>query len=80
MDASISVNENAFGGEPLRAVIGDGIAVVEMTMLDGVELDLAVVIEACRKPTLGMDRLDGREVAIGDAKRFVRGCELDAVA
>ena len=59
---------------------GDGIAVVEMTMLDGIKLDLAVVVEACRKPTIGMDGLDDREVAIGYAKRFVWGCELDAVA
>src|SRR5437016_9725815 len=51
-----------------------------MTMLNDVELDLAVVIEACKKPTAGMDGLDGREVAIRDAKRFVWGCELDAVA
>src|SRR5580700_7655919 len=74
------MNENAFGSEPLRAVTGDGIAVVEMTMVDGVELELAVVVETRRKPTVGMDDLDGREVAIGDAKRFVWGCELDAVA
>ena len=80
MDPSVSMNENAFGGEALRAVTGNGIAVVEMTMLDGAELDLAVVVEACRKPTIGMDGLDDREVAIGDAKRFVWGCELDAVA
>jgi hypothetical protein len=74
------VNENAFGGEPLRAVTGDGIAVVEVTMPDGVEFDPAVVVEACRKLTVGMDGLDRREVAIGDAKRFVWGCELDPVA
>ena len=59
VDPSVSVNENAFGSEPLRAVTGDGIAVVEMTMLVGVELDLAVVVEACGKPTIGIDRLDG---------------------
>src|SRR5580698_5250124 len=80
VDPSVSMNENAFGGEPLRAVTGDGIAVVEMTMLNGVEFDLAAVVEACRKSTVGMDGLDRREVAIGDAKRFVWGCELNAVA
>ena len=58
---------------------GDGIAVVEMAMLDSVELDLAVVLEACGDPTIGMDRLDGGEVAIGNAKRFVGCGELDAV-
>jgi hypothetical protein len=26
VDPSVSVNENAFGGEPLRAVTGDGIS------------------------------------------------------
>jgi hypothetical protein len=74
------VNENAFGGEPLRAMTGDGITVVEMTMLVGVELHLAIVVEACRKPTVGMDGLDDREIAIGDAKRFVGCRELNAVA
>ena len=80
VDAGIGVNENAFGGEALGAVTGDGIAVVEMTMLAGVEFDLAVVVEAGGKATIGMDRLDGGEVAIGNAKRFVGGGELDAVA
>jgi len=32
VDAGIGVNENAFGGEPLGAVTGDGVAVVKMTM------------------------------------------------
>ena len=49
-------------------------------MLAGVELDLAVVVEACRDPTIGMDRIDGREVAIGNAKRLVGRGELDAIA
>jgi hypothetical protein len=64
VDPSVSVNENAVGGEPLRAVTGDGIAVVEMTMLDGVEFDLAAVVDACRKPTIRMDGLAGREVVL----------------
>jgi hypothetical protein len=46
VDAGIGVNEDAFGGKALGAVTGDGVAVVEMTMLAGVELDLAVVVEA----------------------------------
>ena len=46
VDPSVSVNENAFGGETLGAVTGDGIAVVKMAMVVGVELDLAVVVEA----------------------------------
>jgi hypothetical protein len=61
-------------------VTGHGVAVVEVTMLARVEFDLAVVVEACREPIIGMNRLDGREVAIGNAKRFVGRGELDAVA
>jgi len=59
VDASIGVNENAFGGEALGAVTDDGVAVVEVTMLAGVELDLAVVVEACREPTFRVRLLVG---------------------
>ena len=47
VDAGVSVNEDAFSGEALGAVTGDGIAVVEMPMLDGAELDPAIVVQAC---------------------------------
>src|SRR5712692_5285682 len=80
VDVGIGVDENAFGRKALGAVTGEGVAVVEMTMLAGVEFDLAVVVEACREPTVGMDCLDHGEVAIGNAERFVGRCELDAVA
>jgi hypothetical protein len=80
VDTGIGVDENAFGGKALGAVTGDGVAVVEMTMLAGVEFDQAVIVEACEEPTIGMDRLDGGEVAIGDAERFVGRGELDTVA
>ncbi len=46
VDAGIGVDEDAFGGEALGAVTGDGVAVIEMAMLIGVEFDLAVVVEA----------------------------------
>ena len=58
----------------------DGVPVVEMTMFAGLELDLAVIVEACRELTIGMDRFDGRKVPIGYSKRFVGSGELDAVA
>jgi hypothetical protein len=45
VDAGIGVNQDALGGETLRAVAGDGVAVVEMAMLAGAELDLAVAVE-----------------------------------
>ena len=56
MDTCIRVNEDAFGRKSLGAVTGNGVAVVEMTVLFGVEFDLAVVVEACREPTV-LERL-----------------------
>ena len=53
VDRGVGVNEDAFGCEALGAVAGDGIAMVEMTMLVGVEFDLAVVVEACGPPAIG---------------------------
>src|SRR5712692_9977459 len=44
VDAGIGVNEDAFGGEALGAVTGDGVAMVEMATLAGGELDLAVIV------------------------------------
>ena len=46
MDARIGVNDNACGGEALGAVTGDGIVVVEVTMLAGVELDRSTIFYA----------------------------------
>src|ERR1700722_416635 len=77
-DTGIGVDENAFGGEPLGAMTGDGIAVVEMTMLTAIEFDLAVVVEADGQATIGVDRLDRGHVAICNAERFVGGSKLDA--
>ena len=80
MDAGVSVNEDAFRGKALGAVTGDGVAVVEMTMVAGFELDLAVVVQAGGNVTIGTDRFDGSEVAVGNTKGFVGGGELNAVA
>ena len=80
VDAGIGVNEDAVGGEALGTVAGDGIAVVKMTMISGVKLDLAVVVEARGNAAIRRNGLDDGKVAIGDAERFVRRGELDAVA
>ena len=46
MDAGIGVNKDAFGSETLGSVVGDGIAKVEAAVLSGVEIDLAIVLQA----------------------------------
>ena len=79
VNAAIGVNEDAFGSESLGAVAGDGVPVVEMAMLAGVELDLAIVGEVGGETAIGMDGLDGGQLAIGNPKRFVGRGELDAV-
>ena len=68
MDAGIGINEDALGGKALGAVTGYGIAVVKMTMLAGAELDLAVVVQTGGNATIGTDRFDGSEVAVGNAE------------
>jgi hypothetical protein len=68
VDTGIGVNEDAFGGKALGAVTGNGVAVVEMTMLAGAEFDLAVVVLADGQATIGVDRLDHSHVAICNAE------------
>jgi hypothetical protein len=80
MNFSIGVHENSLGSQALGTVAGEGVAVVEMTILAGVEFDLAVVVEAGGKAAVGIDCFDEGEVAIGNAKRFVGGSKLDVVA
>ena len=80
VNAGVGVNEDALGGKALRAVAGDGIAVVEMRMLAGVEFDLAVIAQACGDAAIGMDRFDDGKVAIRNAERFVGCGELDTLA
>ena len=55
VDAGIGVNEDAVAGKALGAVTGNGVAVVEMTMISGAKLDLAVVVETRGKVTVGRD-------------------------
>jgi len=46
--ARIGVDQNAFGGETLRAMAGNSVAVIEMTMFFGIEVDLPVIVESGR--------------------------------
>jgi hypothetical protein len=46
VDAGVGVHQDALGGEALGTVAGDGVAVVEMAMLVGVEFDWRLVVEA----------------------------------
>ena len=48
----VGIDQNAFGGETLRAVTGNRITVIEMAMLSGTELNLPVIVEAARDTTI----------------------------
>ena len=68
VDIRIGVDKNAFGGKALGTVTGNRVAVIEMTMLVGIEFDLAVVVEADRQATIRVDRLDQSQITIGNAQ------------
>ena len=54
VDAGIGVDEDALRGEALGAVAGDGIAVIKVAMLSGVELNLPIVVRAGRDAAIGV--------------------------
>src|SRR5580692_12664436 len=80
MHSGTSVDENPFGGEPLRAVAGHCVSVVEVSMSKRVELDLTSIVEARRDMSVWPERIDHSKIAVGDTERFVGGCELNLVA
>ena len=80
MNAGVSVDEDALGGEALGAVAGNGVAVVKMPVLCRIETDLASRFQAGRNAAIGCNRTDHGKVAVGDAKCFVGRGELDAIA
>src|ERR1700733_4869258 len=80
MNVGIGVDKDPLGGKPLGAVAGDGVAVIEVAMLRGVELDLPVVIEPCSNSSAGRNGFDNGKVTVGDGEQFIRGRELNSVA
>jgi hypothetical protein len=46
VNAGIGVDQNTFGGEPLGAVAGDGITMIEVAMFFGIEFNLTIVFES----------------------------------
>jgi len=80
VDAGVGVDEDALGGETLGTVAGDGVAMIEMTVLCGVEFDLAVAVETGGNEAVGRNGFDDCKVAIGNTERLVGRGELDTVA
>ena len=80
MDTGVGVNEDTFGGESLRTVAGDRVAVIEVPVFGGIEFDSAVVVQPGCNPAIGRDRFNRGKIAVGDTEGFVRCGELNAVA
>ena len=74
------VHAHAVGGGSLAAVAGDSIAVINMWVLPDVELYFLTGVQSNLKTSLGVDLLDGSELAIGNVFLPVRRGELQAVA
>ena len=55
MNTGISLNQDTLGCEPLCAVAGDGITMIEMSMPKRIELELTVIVEANCNSTVMRD-------------------------
>lgn len=80
MNAGISVDEHPFRGEALRTVASDGVAMIEMAVFGGVELNQFVVVESSADASIRRDGFDNSKIAVGDAERPPRCGKLDAVS
>src|ERR1700753_512301 len=79
MNLSVDVDDHAFRGEPLRAVAGDGVAMIEVTHLVRGERNSFPVVHADGELPV-LDLLNGAKVAVGNAQLFGRGGKAQTVA
>lgn len=59
---------------------GDGVAVIEMAMLGGCELDQPVVVGPGADASIRRAGFDDGKIAVGDVERSIGSGELNAVA
>jgi hypothetical protein len=71
MHITVDVDQDALGGEPLRAVAGHGIAMVEMGHSFRIERDDLVAIGYTDGEPIFADCLDDPDIAIGYAQLFI---------
>ena len=55
MNTGVGVNQDALGGESLRAVTGNGITVIEVPVFGSIEFDAAIVIDSDGNSTVRRD-------------------------
>ena len=75
MRAGVDVDEDAVGGESLGAVVGDGVAVIEVRNPRRVKYDLLSISETGGEHIFSGDSLDRSQFSIRDAQSlFGRRC------
>ena len=52
MNACVGIDQHALGGKALGAVAGDGVAVIEVPMIGGIEFNESIVVEADRDTSI----------------------------
>jgi hypothetical protein len=77
VNALVGTDHNLFRGKTLRAVAGNSVAVVEMSVLFGIEFYFSVIAEAGRNAAIQLCGLDSGEIPIYDTKRFVGSGERE---
>jgi hypothetical protein len=80
VNGSVSIHQNPLGGEALRAVAGDRIAMIEVSVVSGVEFYPSVVVETGGNLPIRSDGLYDGKVAIRDPQLPVGSSELNTVA
>jgi len=80
MHAGVGIDKHTFSGEPLGAVAGDSVTVVEMAVLGCVEFELPIVIQANNHASSRRNGFDEGKIAVGNSQRFVGSRELDSVS
>jgi hypothetical protein len=76
----VDVDEDAIRGLALAGMTGDGIAMIQVRMLSGVDAHASASVQPQAHSTIVGDALDSPELAVGDLQVIRRRSELDTVA
>lgn len=80
MQTGFGVYQYPFCSETLSAVAGDCVAVIEMTLLGGAEVNPAIVVESSDNIAVGADGFDNGKIAIRNTNFSVGRCKLNVIA
>jgi hypothetical protein len=76
----VDVDEHAISGLALAGMTGDGIAMVQVRMLSGVDAHAPAAVQLQAHSAIVGDALDSPELAVGDLQVIRRRSELDTIS